>query len=125
MRQTLNQIVVNELQAEHNEIIEYRRAVASGIEDYEDPVLTDTELTDSLQKVINYLNAKTYDPSNQLDMFNDNFSLTSDMYMNEIQYANDDLISFDDNAYIGNIEVDMNQDIVEHTKEYYDTERNK
>ena len=58
MRQTLNDIVVNELQAEHDEIIEYRKAVASGIEDYADPVLDDVELTNALEKVITHFNTK-------------------------------------------------------------------
>jgi hypothetical protein len=119
MRQTINDIVVNELQAELSDIDSYRMSVATGIESYIDPVLNDEELTKALQKVIDHYNTKI-SPSYQLDMFNDYGIAGGDDSFNfsEIQYANDD-------AYIGNIEVDMNQDIVEHTKEYYDTERNR
>lgn len=64
MRQNLNDIVVNELQAEHDEIIKYRQAVASGIEDYEDEVLDDAELTNAFERVISYYKNKyvDYDP---------------------------------------------------------------
>lgn len=65
MRQNLNDIVVNELQAEHDEIIKYRQAVASGIEDYEDEVLGDAELTNAFERVISYY--KNKDDDNLLD----------------------------------------------------------
>ena len=58
MRQTLNEIVAEELQAEHDEIIEYRKAVASGIDDTDHPVLDDTELTNALEKVITHFKTK-------------------------------------------------------------------
>lgn len=74
MRQTLNDIVVNELQAEHDEIIEYRKAVASGIEDYVDPVLDDIELTNAFEKVISHYKTKGYIPSDY-DQYDFNFPI--------------------------------------------------
>ena len=59
MRPNLNDIIVNELQAEHDEIVSYRFAVASGIEDHVHPVLDDNALTDAMQKVIEYYKTKT------------------------------------------------------------------
>jgi hypothetical protein len=58
MRKNLNDIIIEDLQAEHDEIIDYRKAVASGIEDYADPVLADAELTEALKKVIDYYKTK-------------------------------------------------------------------
>ncbi len=54
----INQIVVNELIAEMDSIIEYREVVASGIEDYEHPVLTDTEIIPALEVVIAHYKTK-------------------------------------------------------------------
>ena len=58
MRTNLNDIIVNELQAEHDEIVSYRFAVASGVEDHVHPVLDDNALTDALLKVIEYYKTK-------------------------------------------------------------------
>jgi len=65
MRSNLNDIIVNELQAEHDDIISYRFAVASGIEDHVHPVLDDNALTDAMLKVIEYYKTKvdTYKPN--------------------------------------------------------------
>ena len=76
MRKNLNDIIVEDLQAEHDEIIDYRKAVASGIEDYADPVLADVELTDALKKVIEYYSTKIYGyiPTD-FDQYDLNFTL--------------------------------------------------
>jgi hypothetical protein len=57
-RPSIDRIVIDELQNELDEIISYRMAVASGIEDYVHPVLDDSALTDAMQKVIEYYNTK-------------------------------------------------------------------
>ena len=120
MRQTLNEIVVNELQADHNEIIDYRKAVASGIEDYVDPVLDDAELTNAFEKVISYYKTKTDIPYYQTDIF------SYDNYDSSNSYLNESDISFDGIDFSELTVGDINfEDTVEHTKEYYDTERNK
>jgi hypothetical protein len=58
MRQNLSDIIVNELQAEHDEIVSYRFAVSTGVEDHVHPVLDDNALTDAMQKVIEYYKTK-------------------------------------------------------------------
>jgi hypothetical protein len=59
MRPSINDIIVWELQAEHDDIISYRQAVATGIDNLYDPTLDDIELTDALKKVIAYYKIKT------------------------------------------------------------------
>jgi hypothetical protein len=58
MRPNITDIIVNELQAEHDEIVSYRFAVASGVEDHVHPVLDDNALTDAMLKVIEYYKTK-------------------------------------------------------------------
>jgi hypothetical protein len=58
MRPNIADIIVNELQAEYDDIHSYRLAVASGIEDYDHPVLDDSALTDAMQRVIEYYKTK-------------------------------------------------------------------
>ena len=53
-RPSIDQIVADEIQSEYNEIMDYRYAVASGIENYEHEVLDDNELTDAMKRVIEY-----------------------------------------------------------------------
>ena len=53
-RQTLNQIVLKDLEDTKEEIISYRLAVGTGIEDHYDPVLDDQEIVPALDKVIAY-----------------------------------------------------------------------
>lgn len=89
MRKSLNDIVVEELQSEHDEIIDYRKAVASGIEDYDHPVLDDVELTNALEKVINHYKTKVrgYNVEHTLD------------YESALQWGD---INFGDNLEIDN-----------------------
>lgn len=123
MRQTLNEIVVNELQAEHDEIIDYRKAVASGIENYIDPVLDDIELTDAFEKVISYYKNKTDIPYYQTDIFSYANYDSSNSYLNESDKLD---ISIDGVDFSELTVGDINfEDTVEHTEEYFDTERNK
>jgi len=125
MRQTINDIVVNELQAELSDIDSYRMSVATGIESYIDPVLNDEELTKALQKVINHYNTKI-SPSYQLDMFNDSFNFSEIQYANDDEIIDDEIIFPDDDGISFHNSVSVNNtDTIEHTKEYYDTERNK
>ena len=58
MRPNITDIIVNELQAEHDEIVSYRFAVASGVKDHVHPVLDDNSLTDAMLKVIEYYKTK-------------------------------------------------------------------
>ena len=57
-RQNLSDIIVNDLQAEYDEIYNYRLAIATGVDDYNHSLLDDTELTDALLKVIEYYKTK-------------------------------------------------------------------
>jgi len=57
-RPNLNDIIVDELQAEYDDIVSYRFAVASGVEDHVHQVLDDNALTDAMQKVIEYYKTK-------------------------------------------------------------------
>ena len=94
MRTNLNDIIVNELQAEHDDIISYRFAVASGIEDHVHPVLDDNALTDAMQKVIEYYQTK-------INNYNYTQALSpSDLYVNtEIGGIQLDIDYDSDNAY--------------------------
>lgn len=58
MRPSIADIIVNELQAEHDDIEDYRYAVASGIDDNYHSVLDDYELSKALEKVIEYYKTK-------------------------------------------------------------------
>jgi hypothetical protein len=58
MRMDINEIVLNELSYEIDSIIEHRMNAASGIEDYEHPVLTDTEIIPALDIVIAHYKTK-------------------------------------------------------------------
>jgi len=58
MRTNITDIIVNELQAEYDDIVSYRFAVASGVEDLVHAVLDDNALTDAMQKVIEYYKTK-------------------------------------------------------------------
>lgn len=123
MRQTLNDIVVNELQAEHDEIIEYRKAVASGIEDCADPVLDDVELTNAFDRVISYYKNKTDIPYYQTDIFSYANYDSSNSYLNESDKLDISIDGVDfSELIVGAIDF---EDTTEHTKEYYDTERNR
>jgi len=94
MRQTLNEIVAEELQAEYDEIIEYRKAVASGIDDTDHPVLDDTELTNALEKVITHFKTKIngYSPIDY-GQFDLNFAVGNidalDTSIGDIDYNNE------------------------------------
>ena len=57
-RSNLNDIIVNELQAEYDDIVSYRFAVASGVENHVHSILDDNALTDAMQKVIEYYKTK-------------------------------------------------------------------
>lgn len=67
MRPSINEIVVDELEFELLDIISYRKAVASGIEDVYDSVLDDVELTNAMQKVIDHYKSKLFDVSYDSD----------------------------------------------------------
>ena len=93
MRTNLNDIIVNELQAEHDDIISYRFAVASGIEDHVHPVLDDNALTDAMLKVIEYYKTK-------VDTYVPNTDSPHDMYVDtEIGGIQLDIDYDSDNAY--------------------------
>jgi hypothetical protein len=67
MRPNINEIVVDELEFELNDIISYRKAVASGIEVVYDSVLDDDELTNAMQKVIDHYKSKLFNVSYDSD----------------------------------------------------------
>jgi hypothetical protein len=88
MRPSIDDIIINELQAEHDEIVSYRFAVASGVEDHVHPVLDDNALTDAMKKVIEYYKTKVEllpisynDVGTQLNINYD----SDDAYYNAIQ----------------------------------------
>jgi len=58
--QTLESIIAKELELEYNDILSYRKAVASGIEDIYDSVLDDSKVTDALKLVADYYKSKNY-----------------------------------------------------------------
>lgn len=58
MRMTINEIILNELNAEIDSIIKYKTDAASGLIDYEHPVLTDTEILNHLEAVCQYYKTK-------------------------------------------------------------------
>ena len=123
MRKNLNDIVVNELQAEYYEIIEYRKAVASGIESYVDPVLDDIELTNAFDRVISYYKNKTDIPCYDTDIFSYANYDSSNSYLNESDKLDISINGVDfSELIVGDIDF---EDTAEHTKEYYDTERNR
>jgi hypothetical protein len=119
MTQTFNQIVVNELQSDLDKIYEHRKAVAAGIKDCVDPVLDDTELTNAFERVIMFYMSKI--PYHEMD-----FSYVN---ANDMNYYHDLYkITYDStNPYLSDVILGAvgSEDTVEHTKEYYDTERNK
>ena len=115
MRMTINEIILNELNAEIDSIIEYRMGVASGIIDYEHPVLTDTELTNAFEKVISHYKNKIGIPYYQPDMFS---------YANDVSIESDISFGGVDFAELTGGSIDF-EDTTEHTKEYYDIERNR
>ena len=52
MRPSIEQIVIDELEDQKDQILNYRLSVLSGIESFEDDVLTDAEIIPALEKVI-------------------------------------------------------------------------
>jgi hypothetical protein len=122
MRMTINEIILNELNAEIDSIIEYRMGVASGIIDYEYQVLTDTELTNAFEKVISHYKNKIGIPYYHPDMpyyQPDMFS-----YANDVSIESDISFGGVDFAELTGGSINF-EDTTEHTKEYYDTERNR
>lgn len=67
MRPSINEIVVDELEFELNDIMAYRKAVATGVEDVYDSVLDDVELTNAMQKVIDHYKSKFFNVSYDSD----------------------------------------------------------
>jgi hypothetical protein len=88
MRPNITDIIVNELQAEHDEIVSYRFAVASGIENHVHPVLDDNALTEAMLKVIEYYKTKVeVSPISYSDVgtqLNINYD-SDDAYYNAVQ----------------------------------------
>ena len=54
MRPSIEQIVIDELEDQKEQIQNYRKAVASGIETFEDDVLHDDEIVPAIDKVIEH-----------------------------------------------------------------------
>jgi hypothetical protein len=52
MRPSIEQIIIDELEDQKENIINYRISVINGIESFEDPVLNDEEIIPALEKVI-------------------------------------------------------------------------
>lgn len=67
MRPNINEIVIDELEFELNDIMAYRKAVATGIENVYDSVLDDVELTKAMQKVIDHYKSKVFNVSYDSD----------------------------------------------------------
>lgn len=67
MRPNINEIVIDELEFELNDIVAYRKAVATGIENVYDSVLDDVELTKAMQKVIDHYKSKVFNVSYDSD----------------------------------------------------------
>lgn len=92
MRPNIADIIVNELQAEHDEIEDYRYAVASGIDGNYHSVLDDYELSKALEKVIEYYKTK-------IDTHVPNTDSPNDVYVNT-DLGDINLMDFDsDDAY--------------------------
>ena len=88
MRQNLSDIIVNELQAEHDEIVSYRFAVASGVEELVHRVLDDNALTDAMQKVIEYYKTKV-DHTIPYTQAPDDFYATDDLIDTQLNFDYD------------------------------------
>ena len=54
MRPSIEQIVIDELEDQKEQILNYRISVSNGIELFEDPVLNDEEIIPALEKVIEH-----------------------------------------------------------------------
>lgn len=67
MRPNINEIVIDELEFELNDIVAYRKAIATGIENVYDSVLDDVELTKAMQKVIDHYKSKVFNVSYDSD----------------------------------------------------------
>lgn len=52
MRPSIEQIVIDELEDQKEQILNYRISVLNGIDSFEDPVLNDVEIIPALEKVI-------------------------------------------------------------------------
>jgi hypothetical protein len=52
MRPSIEQIVIDELEDQKENILNYRISVINGIESFEDPVLNDEEIIPAIEKVI-------------------------------------------------------------------------
>lgn len=89
MKQNLSDIIVNELQTEHDEIVSYRFAVASGVEDLVHQVLDDNALTDAMQKVIEYYKTKV-DHTIPYTQAPDDFYVPHDLIQLNFDYDSDD-----------------------------------
>lgn len=53
-RPSIEQIVIDELSDQKEQILNYRKAVASGLDSFEDDVLTDNEIVPAMEKVIEH-----------------------------------------------------------------------
>jgi hypothetical protein len=54
MRPSIEQIVIDELEDQKEQILNYRISVSNGIDSFEDPVLNDEEIIPALEKVIEH-----------------------------------------------------------------------
>jgi len=54
MRPSIEQIVIDELEDQKEQILNYRISISNGIELFEDPVLNDEEIIPALEKVIEH-----------------------------------------------------------------------
>lgn len=52
MRPSIEQIIIDELEDQKEQILNYRISVLSGIESFEDDVLNDEEIVPAIEKVI-------------------------------------------------------------------------
>jgi hypothetical protein len=52
MRPSIEQIVIDELEDQKEQILNYRISVLNGIDSFEDPVLNDAEIIPALEKII-------------------------------------------------------------------------
>jgi hypothetical protein len=54
MRPSIEQIVIDELEDQKEQILNYRNSISNGIELFEDPVLNDEKIIPALEKVIEH-----------------------------------------------------------------------
>ena len=63
MRPSIEQIVIDELEDQKEQILNYRISISNGIELFEDPVLNDEKIIPALEKVIEHYKTFHYSHS--------------------------------------------------------------